>query len=179
MDIKGVKKELAGMLGAMLQIDPVTGLPYTTPPELVGKKVTAYPQAPMSIDLTALPCWMIFSGPASYPVPPDRSEHRFAYETRDFDLVLYVAVAQAGIDGEAERKVEPYVEAARALIQSHALMYDGLPEDTVSGIMQVYPIRDEGVRGDLRYGQNDPNTYVGLRFILRVEGRNLMTYGNE
>ena len=176
MDIKGIKKELAGMLGTMLQLDPLTGLPYTTP-YMLGETVKSYAEAPMSLSEIDLPSWIIYTGPAVYPAYPDQTIGRLACETRDFSCQLFGCVAQAGIDGESERKVEPYIEVSRNLIQSHPLLYDGNISDIVPGIMRAYLIKDDGIVA-LRYG-NDPVPYLGLRFVIRIEGRNLVSYGNE
>jgi hypothetical protein len=180
MDVKAVKTELAGMLGTLLAIDPLTGLPYTgtDPAYPAGLTVRANAQAPMSLAETDLPTWIIFSGNATYPNPPDQTVDRLAKETRDFVCCLYVCYSQTGIDGEAERKVEPYINAARALIQSHPLLYDGNISQIVPWIMRAYLIKDDGIVV-LPYGASIPVKYNGLRFTIRVEGLNVVNYGNE
>ena len=177
MDLVRIKKELAKLLGTMLQIDPITGLPYTDP-YMIGETVNSLAQAPMSLADIDLPIWIVFTGPASYPVPPDQSIGRLQSETRDFVCCLYGQLSQSGIDGEAERKLEPYLESARNLLQSHPLLYDGDISDIVPGIMRAYLVRDDGIV-PLRYGSGEPVPYDGLRFIVRVEGKNLVNYGNE
>jgi hypothetical protein len=170
MDLKAIKKELAGMFATLYNLDPITGLPTT-------QKMRANAQAPMSLAETDLPTWILFSGAATYPNPPDQSVDRLAKETRDFHCCLYVALIGAGIDGEAERKVEPYLDYSRNLIQSHPLLYDGNISEIVPGIMRAYLIKDDGIVV-LNYG-SPVQKYDGLRFTIRVEGLNTVTYGNE
>ena len=170
MDLVAIKKEMAGMFATLFALDPLTRLPTT-------QNLRAYAQAPMSIPETDLPVWVLFSGSATYPSPPDQTVNRLARETRDFICCLYVCMAQSGIDGEAERKVEPYLDYSRNLIQSHPLFYDGNVSDIVPGIMRAYLTKDEGVVV-LQYG-NPVQKYNGLRFTIRVEGHNQVTYGNE
>lgn len=170
MDIKAIKIEMAGMFSTLFVLDPLTGLPTT-------QALRANAEAPMSLAETDLPTFVIFTGSASYPVPPDQTVDRLAKETRDFSCCLYVCLAQAGIDGEAERKVEPYIDYVRNLIQAHPLLYDGVISDRVPGIMRAYLAKDDGIVV-LPYG-NPVQKYDGLRFIVRVEGLNEVTYGNE
>jgi hypothetical protein len=170
MDIKAIKTELAGMLATLSTLDPLTGLP-------TAQHLRANAQAPMSLSETDLPTWIIYTGAASYPNPPDQTVDRLAKETRDFACCLYVQLTQAGIDGEAERLVEPYIEYSRNLFQSHPLLYDGNISDRVPGIMRAFLLRDEGVVV-LSYG-NPVQKYDGLRFVLRMEGLNVVNYENE
>ena len=167
MDIKSIKKAMAGMFRTLYVLDS-SGNP-------TQQHMTAYSEAPMSLAEPVLPAWIFFTGNANYPVPPDQTDGRLAKETRDFTACLYVMYTQAGIDGEAERRCEPYVDYARNLIQSHPLFYDGNPSDVVPGIMRAYLVRDDGIT-PLKYG-ND--SYIGLRFHIRVEGLNQVNYGNE
>jgi hypothetical protein len=170
MDIKAIKKELAGMFATLYKLDEITGLPTT-------QHLRANAQAPMSLAETDLPTWILFTGSASYPNPPDQTVDRLAKETRDIMCCLYVCLQTAGIDGEAERKVEPYIDYSRSLIQSHPLLYDGNISDIVPGIMRAYLIKDDGIVL-LPYG-NPAQKYDGLRFTIRIEGLNEVIYGNE
>jgi hypothetical protein len=168
MDIKAIKKAMAGMFATLYNLDPLTGLPTT-------QHLRADAEAPMSLSETDLPIMIMYTGAGSYPVPPDQTVDRLAKETRDFACCLYVSLVQAGIDGEAERKVEPYIDYVRNLVQSHPLLYDGNISDIVPGIMRAYVVRDDGIV-ILPYGNSK---YDGLRFIIRIEGLNMVTYGNE
>ena len=170
MDIKAIKKELAGMLATLYVLDPLTGLP-------TSQHMRANAEAPMSLADTDLPTWILFVGAGTYPVPPDQTVERLTKETRDILCCLYVNLTQAGIDGEAERVVEPYIDYARSLIQSHPLLYDGNISDIVPGIMRAYLVRDDGIVV-LPYG-GPIQKYDGLRFVIRIEGLNESSYGNE
>jgi len=178
MDIKGIKKELAGLMGTMLRVDPITGVPYTAPPAMIGARVKALSEAPMSLAETDLPTWLFYVGSAAYPAPPDQTVGRLSKETRDIVCCLYVCIAQAGIDGEAERKALPYMDVSRNLFQSHPLIYDGNISDRVPGIMRAYLVKDDGIV-QLKFGTGEPITYDGLRYTLRFDGYNEVTYGNE
>jgi len=177
MDVKAVKMALSNMIGTLLAIDPLTGLPYVDPITHLptGKTVRSNPQAPFSLAETDLPTWISFTGPGTYPDPPDRVDNTLAHETRDFTAALYVCVAEAGIDGEAERKTEPYLDAVRKLIQQHAIFANNSLAETVPGILRTYPLRDDGLV-QLRYGQSS-TLYLGLRFVIRVIGLNDNNYG--
>jgi len=177
MDVKAVKTAFAGMLGNMLQLDPVTGLPYVAPSPNVGQKVRADADAPMSLADTDLPTWIIRVAGARYPNPPDQAENRLSHEDRDFELILFVCMAEFGIDGEAERKTEPYIDYSRNLIQSHPLIYDGKLADIVPWISRAFLLSDNG-HAERRYTANGP-FYETISFTVRVEGRNRLTYGNE
>lgn len=178
MDIALFKTSWAGLLGTMLQIDPATGLPYAAPPSMVGSLVRANAQAPVSMAETDLPQWVLFTGQAKYPDPPDRSLNRLAKETREFTASLFVCVAQAGGSGEAERRVQPYVNAARDLLQKHPRLWDGNSLHNVPGILRTWIIRDTGIT-ELRYGRSNPNRYLGLSFTVKVEALNEVAYASE
>lgn len=166
MDVKGIKTQLADMLGTLAIVDSIP-----------ARFVRANAQAPMSLAETDLPTWNVFTGPASYPDPPDRSDDRLAHETRDFYACLYVCRSQAGISGEAERRVEPYLDSARNLIQSHALLARDRLASVVPGILRAYLLRDDGIT-QLKFGV-EPVNFDGLRFTIRVVGLNSNAYGDE
>lgn len=176
MDIAATKVALAGMLGNLFAFTFNTG--SQTYQLSATQHIRANAQAPMSLADSDLPTFILFTGPARYPSPPDQSMNRLAMETRDYIAALFVAYGQAGIDGEAERKVEPYVDYVRDQIQKHLLFYDGNQAHIVPGIMRAYLTGDDGIV-TLRYGTGAPQNYVGLRYTIRVEGRNIVTYGNE
>lgn len=167
MDIAAFKPHLAAMFGEMFTYawDAASGLYLVT-----ANHILAWAEAPQSISEGDLPMWILFTRQATYPVPPDSSALRLLRETRDFDCRLYVALGQAGIDGEAERKCEPYIETARLLIQTHPLLQEDTAPSYVPGIQRGYPVRDSGVV-TLSYG-SPANSYVGLNFTIRVDALN-------
>ena len=169
MDIDAFKTSWAGLMRTMSVIDPATGLP-------TADFVRAYAQAPMSLAETDLPSWIFFTGPARYPVPPDQTYERLAKETRDFTARLYVLPAQAGIDGEAERRVQPYVDIARDLMQRHVQLWAGNPYDEPVGINRAYLVSDTGIVGNLVYGKTQ---YAGIAFTVRVEAVNEVNYATN
>lgn len=130
--------------------------------------VTAWAQAPMSLAETDLPTWIIFTRPGAGRVPPDQGMNRLWYETRDFECRLYVAFGQAGIDGEAERMVEPYLDPALALIHSHPLLQEDTAPDLCPGVQRGYYVKDTGVT-TIPFGKPAPANYVGCVFTVRVE----------
>ena len=155
----------------MYAYDFSTGVPVLT-----TNHIRANANAPFSLAETDLPTWCIFTKPASYPNPPDQSAGRLAMETRDFDAVLFVGVAQAGTDGEAEFKASPYIDYARDTIQSHVQIYQDTPP--VPGILRAYLIKDSGVMVR-KYSPNDPAPYIGITYTVRVEGRNTVVYAKQ
>lgn len=167
MDIALFKKNWATLMATMFVIDPVTGLPTLV-------HVKAFAQAPFALAEQDLPLWVFFTGPATYPVPPPQAVDRLYRETRDFTAAFYVTIAQSGVDGEAERVVEPYVDSARNLIQSHIQLWDGVDADRVPGIMRTFLVRDTGI-GTLIYGQAVPK-YNGISYTVRVEADNEVKY---
>ena len=171
MDIALFKTSLAGLLGQMYQINPTTGLPTSV-------HIRANAQAPMSLAETDFPTWILFTGQAVYPALPDQTENRLAKETRDFTCSLYVGIAQAGLDGEAERKVQPYIDPSRNWIQKHIRLWDGNILHEVPGVQRAWLIRDTGV-AVLRYGNNNPVSYLGCSFVVRVDVWNEVIYANQ
>lgn len=168
MDVKALKVAIANLLGQQFALDE-NGNP-------TAALIRANPQAPMSLAVTDLPTWIIFARQATYPVPPDQSENRLAMETRDFELTLFVAQSQSGTDGEAELKCEPYLDYCRNWIQSHVLLSDTVA-DQVPGIMRSYLVRDTGIF--TRRYTSGPELYIGVAYTVRVEGRNIVSYGAE
>jgi hypothetical protein len=165
MDINLFVSGWAKLMGQMFVVDPDTGLPTTT-------HVQTRAAAPFSLAETDLPLWIFFTNAATYPNPPDQSDGRLARETRDFTAVLYVCLVTAGVDGEAERRVRPYVDSARDQIQKHIQLWDGVDADRVPGIKRTYLIRDSGP-GQIKYGST---TYNGISYTVRVDADNLVIY---
>lgn len=173
MDITSFKDSFSKLLAKLKQYDPQTGLPYSP-----VRYCKSFAQAPMSLSEADFPTWIIFTGSAVYPVPPDQSDDRFASETRDFECRLYVGLAQTGQDGERERWCQPYVDPARDLIQSHIQLYEPTASSPTPGIQRGFLTRDAGVTV---FKFNEPGPiYMGLKFVVRVEAENKVQYvGNQ
>lgn len=170
MDIDTFKISWANLMKQMYVIDPNTGLP-------TSETVQAFAQAPMSLAETDMPTWIFYTGPATYPVPGDQTDKRLAKETRDFTASLYVAIVQQGNPGEAERKVQPYVDTSRNIIQKHVRLWDGNPYNETPGLQRAYLVRDTGV-AVLRFGGTEIR-YVGVSYTVRVEVLNEVIYARQ
>jgi hypothetical protein len=171
LDIAGLKANFADLLGQLFVYDVSTGTPVLT-----TNHIRANVNAPMSLADTDLPTWCIFTKAATYPNPPDQSDGRLAKETRDFDAILFVSLAQSGTDAEAEFRASPYVDYARDWIQSHIQLYQDKPP--VPGIMRAYLIKDSGIIVR-KYAPNDPVPYICIGYTVRVEGRNTVNYASQ
>ena len=165
MDINKFVATWANLMGKMFVVDPNTGLVTT-------QTIRANATAPFSLSETDLPTWCFFTGAATYPNPPDQSYGRLARETRDFTAVLYVCKIDTGVDGEAERRVRPYVDSARDQIQKHIQLWDGVDANRVPGIKRTYLIRDSGP-GQIIYGSDKFN---GISYTVRVDADNEVDY---
>jgi hypothetical protein len=170
LDITLFKKSLAGLMSQLYVLD-VNGLPTT-------QHMPAQAEAPASLTETDLPTWIFLTRAANYPNPPDQTQGRLAKETRDFDIRLYVTIAQTGIDGEAERDVEKYLDYSRNHIQSHTQLWDGDPAHRVPGLQRGWIVSDSGV-AKMVYGSKDNPVYLGISFLLRVEFLNKVIYASN
>lgn len=173
MDITSFKSTFSTLLAKLPQFDPNTGEPYDP-----MRYCKSFAQAPMSLSEADFPTWIIFTRGGSYPNPPDQSDDRFASEIRDFECRLYVGLSQTGQDGERERWVQPYLDPARNLIQSHIQLYEPTVSSPTPGIQRGYLIRDGGV-AVFKFNEPGP-IYMGLTFTVRVEAENKVVYvGNQ
>jgi len=170
MDIDKFFLSLAGLMSQLYVLD-VDGNP-------TSQHMPAKAQAPMSLTETDLPTWIFIPLAATYPYPPDQTMERLAQETRDFDIRLYVTIAQTGIDGEAQRKVQPYMDIGRDHIQKHVRLWDGDPYHEVEGLQRSYLIRDSGP-ATLRYSAADKTPFLGISYTVRVECLNAIDYANQ
>ena len=170
MNIDNFFHSLAGLMSQLYVLD-VNGDPTT-------RHMNARAQAPMSLAETDLPTWIFLPLKGRYPDPPDQSEERFVKETRAFDIRLYVTITQTGIDGEAQRRVQPYLDIGRDHIQSHVQLWDSDPDFKPFGIQRAWLTEDSGV-ATLRYGIRDNPLYLGVSFITKVECYNEVHYGSQ
>ena len=172
MDIVTLKKSVAVFLSELNTFDLSSGTPVLTTNHIRG-----YAQAPFSLPETDLPVACIFTRTATYPVPPPQSYDRFYPETRDFDFAFFIAIAQSGLDGEAEARVEPYIDYCRDWISSHIQLYDEKTQNPIPGIQRSYIVKDTGVF--IRKFNPDSVLYSGVSYTVRVEGKNVITYANQ
>jgi hypothetical protein len=170
MDIKKFMLSLQGLMSQLYVLD-MNGV-------ATAQHMPAKAQAPASLTETDLPTWIFIPLGATYPNPPDQTDDRLAKETRDFEIRLYVTITQTGIDGEAQRRVEPYLDLARDHIQSHVRLWDGDATHEVPGLQRAYLLRDTGV-STLKYGIADKPLYLGIIFTVRVECLNAVDYANQ
>jgi hypothetical protein len=170
MDVGQFFDSLAGLMSQLYVLD-VNGVPTT-------QHMNAKAQAPMSLTETDLPTWIFIPLNATYPSPPDQTMERFAKETRDFEIRCYVTISQSGIDGEAQRRVQPYIDIGRDHIQKHIRLWDGNPYNEVIGLQRAWLMKDSGV-ATLRYGSNDKPMFLGVSYTVRVECLNEVDYADQ
>ena len=168
MDVATFRLSVAGLIGQLYALDPATGLPTTT-------LVTPYAHAPQSISETKLPCGIIFTGAGRYPNPPDQSMDRVARESRQFAIEFYLAMAEAGVDFQAEERAEPYLDYTRDWLQSHPQLWDGVPAHQPHGDQRAYTVSDSGLTSRLRFTTAEVK-YLGIAYIVRVEEYNEVKY---
>lgn len=120
----------------------------------------AYANAPQSLPDSDLPILVVFTGAATYtPLGETLAE-----ETRTYLLRLYVAPVQAGYDGEAESRVEPFLTSARAKYLSHPLLGNGAKDSALPFVTRAAWGGDGGVMVLPYAGQN----YIGAEFRVNV-----------
>lgn len=126
----------------------------------------AYACAPQSLPDSDLPLVVIFTGVSIWSTISDG----LAEETRTYLIRLYVAPIQSGYDGEAERRVEPYLDTLRAAILKHPHLGNSLTGETLPGVRECVYNGDTGIAVLPYAGQN----YLGAE--LRVNVSTFVTY---
>ena len=155
MNIAAVKDRLALIEAGGVDSDDqlVTG---------IAGVVRAYAQGPAVLPESDLPAFVNFTG----PILSMQSLGGTLYlERRQFNCRLYVTPVQSGINGEAERQVEPLIEASMRCFLKHTSLGDGNPDDLIAGIYIFKYLGDTGVTV-LRYAGQD---YLGVEFRVTVE----------
>lgn len=122
------------------------------------KQVYAY--APQNIPNADLPLAVIFTGANTWTTISDD----LAEETRTYLIRLYVTPIQSGYDGEAERRVEPFLESLRAVILKHPRLGNSMPGGTIDYILRVVYNGDTGITILPYAGQN----YLGVESKVAV-----------
>lgn len=122
----------------------------------------AYAQGPASLPESDFPLMVNFVGPTRNVTGIGGY---FFRESRIFNCRLYVVPVLQGVDGEAERKVEPFIEDGMKCFIKHQSLGDGEPADLIAGIFTVSYIGDSGVQV-MRYAGTD---YLGVEFKVAVD----------
>lgn len=120
----------------------------------------AYANAPQSLPDSDLPLIIPMTGAATLT----RMGENLAEETRLFLIRLYVVPIQAGFDGEAERKVEPFFDSVRNAYLSHPLLGNGAKDSALPFVIRSAWNGDGGVMVLPYAGQN----YLGAEFRLSL-----------
>lgn len=154
MNIAEVKDRLALIEAGGVDSDniPVTGITNVK---------RAYAQGPASLPESDLPLFVNFTGPT---LEFTNIGGYFVREKRQFNCRLYVAPIQSGVDGEAERKVEPFIEAGMRQFLSYKSLGDGNPDDLIEGVFAFEYLGDSGVTV-LRYADSP---FLGVEFRVAV-----------
>lgn len=119
-----------------------------------------YEYAPQSLADSDLPAFCTFAGPASVTAIGED----FHEETRTWLMRLYVKPVLQGIDGEAEKAVEPFLESVRDTFLAHPLLGKGVKDSVLDWMKRAVWLGDSGVQILSFAGQN----YLGVEFRLNV-----------
>lgn len=119
----------------------------------------AYGHAPNTINAADMPCWINFTGPATYDHIIIGADENL--ETREYKMRLYVLPYGAGAQGEAENLCEPFFPIVRDVFNARpGLEYPAhLP-----GVQTAILLGDSGVNVLPYNGQ----FHWGIEFRLQV-----------
>ncbi len=120
----------------------------------------AYVWAPQTLADSDLPAFCTFAGPATV----NQTSDTFVEETRTWLMRLYVKPVLQGIDGEAEKAVEPFLEKVRNTFLSHPLLGNGSKDSALPWVKRAVWLGDGGIQVLSYAGQN----YLGVEFRLAV-----------
>jgi hypothetical protein len=119
----------------------------------------AYANAPALLPESDMPIVCAFVGPEVRSGAGNPAEF-----TRTFLLRLYVVPVQAGYDGEAERRVEPFLMSVRDVFLSHPRLGLGTAQSALAFVRRAEWLGDGGV-AVLPYARQQ---YLGAEFRLNV-----------
>lgn len=119
----------------------------------------AYGNAPMSLPESDLPISCVFVGQEVRSGGNNPAEF-----TRTYLLRLYVVPVQAGYDGEAERRVEPFLMSVRNVFLSHPGLGLGTPQSALPFVRSTEWLGDGGI-AVLPYAKQ---LYLGAEFRMNV-----------
>lgn len=120
----------------------------------------AYVWAPQSLADSDLPVFCTFAGAATIVSIGET----LAEETRTWLMRLYVKPVLQGIDGEAEKSVEPFLASVRNVFLSHPLLGKGTKDSVLPWIEKATWLGDSGIQVLSYAGQN----YLGIEFKLAI-----------
>lgn len=155
MNLAEIKNRLALLEGGGLDSNNVAV------PGITGIK-RAYAQGPSSLPESDFPLFINFTGPTRNVQHLGGTLYQ---ESRLFNCRLYVTPVLSGIDGEAERKVEPFIELCEKRFLQIASLSDGNPEDLITGIQKIEYLGDSGI-SVLLYAKVQ---YLGVEFRLAID----------
>ncbi len=102
----------------------------------------AYAEAPATLPESDLPIFCNFFGPTRSFTNLGGTLYQ---EDRIYLCRLYVVSIQAGIDGEAERKVEPFIDRCMKAFIKHNSLGDGFIDQALPGIQSFEYLGDTGI----------------------------------
>jgi hypothetical protein len=119
-----------------------------------------YVWAPQSLADSDLPVFCTFAGTATV----NTLSETLAEETRTWLMRVYVKPILQGIDGEAEKLVEPFLANVRNVFLSHPLLGKGAKDSVLPWIEKATWLGDNGIQVLSYAGQN----YLGVEFRLAI-----------
>lgn len=120
----------------------------------------AYTRAPQALADSDLPAFCTFAGPATVAILSEG----LAEETRTWLMRLYVKPILSGIDGEAEKAVEPFLLSVRNAFLAHPLLGNGTKDSALPFVEKAVWLGDSGVQVIGFAGQQ----YLGVEYRLNL-----------
>jgi hypothetical protein len=122
----------------------------------------AYAEAPASLPESDFPAFIPFVGPVT---AFEYVGEAYAYETRTYNLRLYVKPVQAGYSGEAEKAVEPFLTSVRDVFLSHPEFGLGVYDTQIPYVEPAKWLGDGGIVVLPFAGAN----YLGVEFRISAK----------
>jgi hypothetical protein len=122
----------------------------------------AYTYGPDTLPPGDLPLFVTFIGPAQDDWKNWGADYDM--ETRQFLMRLYVMEEGAGITGESERNVTPFLERVRDMFAARPGLGTGVVGTQLAGVMEAQFMGDKGI-SILPYGGDG---FIGAEFTLQV-----------
>ena len=116
----------------------------------------AFAYAPHNISNSDLPAIVNFTGPANYDTVLVGTD--VIYETRTYLMRLFVKSIAAGLSGEVERDIEPFISLVPSYFASRPDFED------LEGVLENKILGDGGIQV-FKYGGQD---YLGVEFRIEI-----------